>query len=59
MNCKTCGAPVKYIPSHDGMNVFTCNESPVSVVNDAGRLVEGFTPHVCKEGDADAGAEIE
>lgn len=59
MNCKRCDKPVKYITSHDGMNVFTCEVEPIVIVNETGRPVEGYLQHVCREDEADAGAENE
>jgi hypothetical protein len=59
MNCKRCEQPVKYITSHDGMNLFICDVDPIVIVNETGRPVEGYPLHVCREEGADAGIEID
>jgi len=61
--CPKCGEKIRYINasrSLDPEKVFIVNPEPVNLINNNGRPVTGFFPHVCKggqDGSKEAGKE--
>jgi hypothetical protein len=49
VSCTKCGAEIKYIPVREGHIVVDVKQ--IEVINERGRVVQGYLRHKCKEAD--------
>jgi hypothetical protein len=51
--CPKCGEKIRYINASRSMNpekVFIINPEPHQLISEAGRVITGYFPHICKGG---------
>ena len=50
VRCPKCGCNIKYIPQDPG--VIMVDADYTELINDSGRAIKGYLPHVCSKKEA-------